>query len=214
MILTIRDCSLAFRAFYSPPRAFERSRLNGFASRLLEQFGLNTLQPKDLVLDSGDQLYRYALRATLYNGLMIFSLSAQTADANFNRLVRRADRTLAVNCLHTMIEACNDGLSDECYAEAGVNAAFASPEERRKFFSQRVTNGIDSAGILAYKQVGGPNQLVRLEIDQSWAYPDAAYLVWKTIGMRLNEAMELKTDQVWTSVFDLMRPFDLEFVDE
>jgi hypothetical protein len=213
MNLTIRDCSLAFKGFYSPACIFERSRIERLATSMLERFSANNLQPTDLTLDTGDELYRYLLRVTLFNRLTTFAISAQTAEANFTRLLSQADRALAANCLDTMVNVSKDGLSDHCYVEANVHASFTSPAEREEFFSRRVTDGIDMAGILGYKSIGNPDQLVRIEIDQSWVYPDAAYLVWKTIGMPLARVVESPL-QLWDIMFDVTQPLGLEFLDE
>lgn len=189
---------------------YQHAEIQRVSEAILQQFAVD---PSAISLDRGDGLFQYALRAALFNRLMSITVSAQTLEANFTSVISAADRAVAFAYLKKLVAVFGEDLGPTCFVEIGVHAAFSSKEERDKFFSAKASAGLESAGVLGYKQFGGSEQLIRLEIDQSWVYSDAAFIVWRTIGMQLAALMEY-VDNLWKTLFAFIAPFDLELKDE
>ena len=210
--LTIQECSLNFKAVYAPARVFASAALESIAQTLVRDFRNYGADSSSITLDRGDELFRYALRAALFNRLVSVAISADALECNFSTLPRASDRQLALACIAQVMELGGSGLSDRCSLEIGIHAAFTSQDERDNFFTSRDAPGLDLVGILGYAHVGDSADLLRLEVDQSWVYADAAFISFRTIGMQLGQFDESR-QALWTSLFDRLAPFGLKLSD-
>lgn len=210
--LAIRECSFAFRAAFAAPRSFETVSFKDLTDALLAKFREYNLTATDISLDRGDGLFGYSLKTQLFNGLISFVISATAVDSNFTRLLRNADRQLAAACINKLIEIFSDKLSEFCFFEIALHADFPSAAVRNEFFSRKADEGLQLWGMLGYKQLDDPQQTIRLEVDQSWTYPDGAFFDWRTIGMKL--PMLLSFDPIWSNFFSILKPLGLQLQDD
>jgi hypothetical protein len=210
--LAIRECSFAFRVSFAAPRSFETVSFKDLTDVLLAEFREYNLTAADISLDRGDGLFGYSLKTQLFNGLISFVITATAVDSTFTRLLRVADRQLAAACIKKLIEIFGDKLSGFCFFEIALHADFQSQTVRNEFFSRKVGEGLQLWGMLGYKQLDDPQQTIRLEVDQSWTYPDGAFFNWRTIGMKL--PMLLSFDPIWNNFFSILKPFGLQLQDD
>ncbi|MBA3882334.1 MAG: hypothetical protein H0X73_06355 [Chthoniobacterales bacterium] len=210
--LKIRDCTATFQASYVSARPLELFDPASIAVSIVEQLSAYNLRASDVTLDAGDGLFGYNLRAKLFSDLMNINVSATRLECVFTRLTRRADREIAHQCVHRALTACGEGLSQNCFIDVGVHAAFSSEAERNEFFSRAKPDSFLWGGMLGYQQIGEAGELLRIEVDQSWMYTESAYIHWQTFGLRLEEFR--KAQEVWNSLFDTVAVWDLELIDE
>lgn len=210
--LTIRECSFSFRVVFNAPRSLSALDLKTLTDTLLLSFREYNLTAADISLDRGDGLFSYSVKAQLFNGLMSIIFSATAIDATFTRLLRVADRQLAGACIKKLVEVSGEGLSEFCFLEIALHADFQSKAERDDFFSRKVDGGLELWGVLGYRQLDDPQQKIRVEVDQSWTYPDGAFLDWRTIGMKL--PVLLSFDPIWSKFFSLLEPLGLQLQDD
>lgn len=210
--LTIRECSFSFRVFFNAPRSLPALDLKTLTETLLSSFREYNLTAADISLDRGDGLFGYSVKAQLFNGLLAIIFNATAINGTFTRLVRAADRELAASCIKKLVEMFGDGLTEFCFFEIAVHADFPSNADRNGFFARKADGGLDLCGVLGYKQLEDPQQSIRVEVDQSWSYPDGAFFNWRTIGMKL--PVLLSFEPIWAEFFSTLEWFSLELQDD
>jgi hypothetical protein len=208
--LQIRECSFSFRGFFNEPRPLESINTAQLADAFLDTFREFNLSAADVVLEKGDSLFGYAFKAHLYNRLVSINVGAIAVEASFLRLVAVADRRIAADCIKKLIELFRPLLSQYCFFEAAIHADFSFVKDREDFFSRNADGGLDLGGILAYKKVD-KQQLIRLEIDQSYTYPNGAFIDFRTMAMTLEDF--LSSDPIWRRFFELVERFNLRLDD-
>lgn len=209
--LAIRDCAFLFQGSFAQPRPLPSIDLKSLTDKFLSTFQEYNLTATDISFDRGDSLFGYSLKAGLFNGLVSFNVRALSIEGTFNRMLRAADRRLAADCIKKLVEIFREGLSEFCYFEIALHADFNSPKERLDFFSRKAQGGLAIVGILGYRQLDD-QQRIRLEIDQSYTFPDGAFIGCRTIGMKL--ATLLSFDPIWGTFFSLTEAFDLQLQDD
>jgi len=209
--LAVRDCGFLFQGAFAQPRPLSSIDLKQITDKFLSTFQEYNLTATDISLDRGDSLFGYSLKAQLFNGLVSFNLGAISIEGKFTRLLRAADRRLAADCIKKLVEIFREGLSEFCYFEIVLHADFSSSKERVDFFSRKAQGGLDIVGILGYRQLDD-QQTIRLEIDQSYTFPDGAFIAWKTIGMKLTTL--LSSEPIWATFFSLIEVFNLQLKDD
>lgn len=208
--LQIRECSFSFRGFFDRPRPLESIHTTQLAEAFLDTFREYNLSAADIVLEKGDSLFGYSLKAHLYNRLVSINVGAIAVEASFLRLVAIADRRIAAECIKKLIDLFGPLLSQYCFFEAAIHADFSSAKDREDFFSHHADGGLELGGILAYKKMD-KEHLIRLEIDQSYTYPNGAFIDLRTMGMTLQAF--LSSDPIWRRFFDLIEPFHVRLND-
>ena len=209
-ILKIRECTFSFRSFFGKPRSLASIQIPEIANAFLDTFREYNLSAADIVLEKGDGLFGYSLKAHLFNRLLSINVSAIAVESTFGRLLGAADRRLAADCIKKLVALFRDGLSEYCFFEAALHADFESSNEKDEFFSLNAEGGLDLGGVLAYKKLG-EEQLIRVEIDQSWTLPNGAFIDFRAIGMKLEQFLSF--DPIWGKFFELTEGFDLQLED-
>jgi hypothetical protein len=209
--LAVRECAFLFRGFFAQPQPLLSIDLKSITDKFLSTFKEYNLTATDISFDRGDSLFGYSLKAGLFNGLVSFNVGAMSIEGTFSRLLRATDRRLAADCIKKLVEIFSEGLSEFCYFEIALHADFNSTKERLDFFSRKAQGGLATVGILGYRQLDD-QQSIRLEIDQSYTFPDGAFIGWRTIGMKL--AKLLSFDPIWATFFSLIEAFDLQLQDD
>jgi hypothetical protein len=208
--LKIRECSFSFRGFFERPRSLESIHTNQMADAFLDTFREYNLSAADVALEKGDGLFGYSFKAHLFNRLLSINVGAIAVEGTFLRLLAVADRRLAAECIKKLIELFRPALSQYCSFEAAIHADFNSAKEREDFFSHNARGGLELGGILAYKKLDN-QQVIRMEIDQSWTFQNGAFIDFRTMGMRLDEL--LSSDPIWRRFFELIEGFHLRLDD-
>ncbi len=208
--LKIRECTFSFRGFFDRPRSLESIRTNQIADAFLDTFREYNLSAADILLEKGDSLFGYSLKAHLFNRLLFINVGAIAVEGTFNRLLGAADRRLAAECIKKLAEVFREGLSQYCFFEAALHADFDSAKKRGDFFSLNADGGLELGGILAYKKLDN-QQLIRVEIDQSFTFENGVFIDFRTMGMRLDAL--LSSDPIWGRFFQLIEGFDLRLDD-
>jgi hypothetical protein len=208
--LTIRDCSFAFRAFFERPRSLESVHLSQMAEAFLDTFREYNVSAADVILEKGDGLFGYSLKAYLFNRLLSINVGAIAVEGTFLRLLAVADRRLAAECIKKLIELFRPVLSQYCSFEAAVHADFNSRTERENFFRDKAQGGLDFGGILAYKKLED-QQVIRIEIDQSYTFENGAFIDFRTMAITLEQL--LSSDPIWSRFFKLIEGFYLTLND-
>jgi len=210
--LSILDCSATFRGVYTNPQLLQSINLEKLTKSVLNEFRTYNIAPTDITLENGDGLFSYSIKAHLFNRLITFTSTAVNLEASFARLIRGSDRKIGADCLRKIVAIGRDYLTDNCYFEIGVHAAFASETSRDAFFMQDNESHLQLVGTLGYRKLADSDQMVRLQVDQSWVFPNAAYITWTTIGMKLTQLLEPET--IWTPFFQMLEPLRLKLTDE
>ena len=210
--LSILDCSATFRGIYTSPQLLHSINFEKLTEAVLNEFRTYNIAPTDITLENGDGLFNYSIKAHLFNRLITFTSTAVNLEASFARLIRGSDRTIGADCLRKIVGLGRDYLTENCYFEIGLHAGFASEASRDAFFMQDNQSHLQLVGTLGYKKLPDSDQMVRLQVDQSWVFPSAAYITWTTIGMTLTQL--LKPESIWTSFFQMLEPLQLQLTDE
>lgn len=209
-ILTVRDGWASFRGVYAAPQLLESVNFETLTGTLLKEFSAYNITPTNITLERGDGLFGYSIKAQLFNHLVNFTSTAVNLEASFTRLIRATDRDIAADCLHKLFNMAHAYLADTCIFELGLHAAFDSQKTRDAFFTRDNPAGLAFVGTLGYKKLLNPEQMIRIQIDQSWVFPEAAYITWTTIGMKFAQLL----DSMWTPFFGLLEPLGLKLTDE
>ena len=208
--LKIRECSFWFRAFFDRPRSLESIHTNQIADAFLDTFREYNLSAADIVLERGDCLFGYSLKAHLFNRLLSINVGAVAVEGTFLRLLAVADRRLAAECIKKLVEVFRGELSQYCFFEVALHAEFNSAKQRTDFFLLNADGGLELGGILAYKRLDD-QQLIRVEIDQSYIFENGAFIDLRAATMTLEEL--LSSDPIWHRFFELIEGFDLRLDD-
>jgi len=208
--LKIRDCGFSFRGSFDGPRSLESLHATEVANAFLETFREQNLSAADVILDKGDSLFGYSLKAYLYGRLVSINLGAIAVEGSFLRLLSAADRHIAAECIKKVIELFKPALSPVCFFEAAIHADFRSAKAREEFFSRHAGAGLDLGGVLGYKKVED-QEFIRVSIDQSYTYANGAFIHLSTLGMRLERF--LSSDPIWHRFFELTERFALRLDD-
>jgi hypothetical protein len=187
--------------------------LDKLTQALLKEFSPYNISPIDIVLDKGDGLFSYSIKTQLFNRLITFTSTAVNLEATFRTLIRASDREIAADCLHKIVAIGREYMTDNCYFDLNVHAAFDSPASRDAFLAPPANkSNLDILGTLGYKKLTNPEQMIRFQVDRSWVFPDAVYVTWGTVGMNLTQLLEPKP--IWTPFFQMMEPLGLKLTDE
>ena len=208
--LKIRDCSFSFRAFFDHPRSLESIRATEMAEMFLDAFREYNLSATDVVLEKGDGLFGYSFRAQLFNRLISINVGALAVEGSFSRLLQAVDRRLAAECIKKLTTIFREVLSQYCFFEVALHADFDSAKKREDFLSLNADGGLELGGILAYKKLDN-EQLIRVEIDQSYTFENGVFIDFRTMAMRLDAL--LSSDPIWRTFFQLIEGFDLRLDD-
>jgi hypothetical protein len=208
--LKIRECSFSFRAFFERPRPLSSVNTTELADAFLETFRDQNLSAADITLEKGDSLFGYSFKAHLYTRLVSITLGAIAVEGAFLRLLAIADRRIAAECIKRLVELFRPELSQSCFFEAAIHADFSSLKAREEFFSRNAHAGLEVGGLLGYKKLGN-QQLIRVQIDQSFTYGDGAFILFSTVGMTLETF--LSSDPIWRRYFELIERFGLRLED-
>jgi hypothetical protein len=180
------------------------------ADSFLDSFREYNLTPADIILERGDGLFGYSLKAYLFNRLLSINVGAIAVEGAFLRLLAIADRRLAAECIKKLIELFRPVLSQYCFFEAAIHADFNTGKERENFFRNKAQGGLDFGGILAYKKPDD-QQVIRIEIDESYTFQNGAFIDFRTMGMTLEQL--LSSDPIWGRFFKLIEGFHLSLND-
>jgi hypothetical protein len=210
--LSILDCYATFRGIYKNPQLLQLINFEKLTEAILNEFRTYNIAPTDITLERGDGLFGYSIKAHLLNRLITFTSTAVNLEASFARLIRGSDRTIGADCLRKIVGIGRDYLTENCYFEIGLHARFASDKSRDAFFMQDNQSHLQLVGTLGYKKLPDSDQMVRLQVDQSWVFPSAAYITWSTIGMKLTQLLE--PEPIWTPFFQMLEPLQLQVTDE
>jgi hypothetical protein len=211
-VLTVRDGWASFRGLYAAPQLLESVNFETLTGTLLKEFSSYNITPTNITLERGDGLFGYSVKAHLFNQLINFTSTAVNLDASFRRLIRATDREIAADCLRKLISMAHAYLADACVFELGLHAAFDSQKTRDTFFTRENSADLAFVGTLGYKKLPNPEQMIRIQIDQSWVFSEAAYITWTTIGMKFAQLLE--TGSMWTPFFVMLEPLGLKLTDE
>ena len=211
-LLTVRDGWASFNGYYAAPRLLQSVNLETLTSTVINEFRPYHITPTDITLDRGDGLFGYSIKAHLFNHLINFTSTALNLEATFTRLIRATDRKITADCLHKLVNLAHDYLSDNCVFNLGLHTAFDSQKTRDAFFTRENTADLAFVGTLGYKKLPNSEQMIRIQIDQSWLFPEAAYITWTTIGVKIAQLLE--PDPLWTPFFATLEPFGLQLTDE
>jgi len=208
--LSIRECSFSFRAFFDRPRTLQSVQTTELADAFLDTFHEQNLSAADITLDKGDSLFGYSIKAQLYSRLVSINVDAIAVEGAFLRLLTAADRGIAAECIKKLIELFRPALSQNCFFEAAIHADFGSTKAREEYFSHHADAGLELGGVLGYKRIQN-QQLIRVQIDQSYTYENGAFVHFSTVGMTV-EAF-LSSDPIWRRFFQLTERFALKLDD-
>jgi hypothetical protein len=201
-----------FRGFYAHAQLLQTINLPQLTEAMLTEFEAYNIVPTNITLDNGDGLFGYSIKAHLFNRLINFTSTATNLEASFARLIRTSDRKIAEACLRKVIGIAHDYLTENCFFEIGLHASFDSQKSRDAFFTPAAKSDLEFVGTLGYKKLQGSDQMIRFQVDQSWIFPDAAYITWTTVGM--NIAKLLESEPLWTPFFQMLEPLGLTLKDE
>lgn len=208
--LKIRECGFSFRGSFDRPRSLESLRTTELADAFLETFREQNLSAADIMLENGDSLFGYSLKAYLYSRLVSINVGAMAVEGAFLRLLTAADRHIAAECIKKVIELFKPALLPVCFFEAFIHADFSSAKAREEFLSRHADAGLELGGVLGYKKVED-QQFIRIQIDQSYTYGNGAFIHFSTLGMRLETF--LSSDPIWHRFFELTERFALRLDD-
>jgi len=208
--LTIRDCGFSFRASFDRPLTLQSVNTTELTNAFLDTFREQNLSAADITLEKGDSLFGYSIKAHLYSRLITINVSGIGIESTLLRLLTAADRGIGAECIKKTIELFGGALSPNCLFEASVHADFGSSEARHAFFSGHAEGGLELGGVLGYKRIQN-EQLIRVQIDQSYAYENGAFIYFTTLGMTVETL--LSSDPIWRRYFELTENFALKLKD-
>ncbi len=211
-VLTIRDGWATFKGYYSAAQLLQSVDFATLTGTVLKEFSPYHITPSNITLERGDGLFGYSIRTHLFNHLINFTSTAVNLEASFRNLIRATDREIAADCLHKLINIGRDYLSDICVFDFGLHAAFDSQRTRDAYFTRENPAGLAFVGTLGYKKLPNPEQMIRIQIDQSFVFPEGAYITWTTLGMKITQLLE--PDSIWTPFFAMLEPLGLQLTDE
>jgi hypothetical protein len=211
-LLRSRDGWASFKGYYAAPQLLQSVNLETLTGTVLKEFSPYNITPANITLERGDGLFGYSIKAHLFNRLINFTSTAVNLEASFTRLTNAQDRQIAADCLHKLINMGREYLADICVFDFGLHAAFDSQKTRDAFFTRENPAGLALVGTLGYKTFPNSEQMIRIQIDTSWVFKEAAYVTWTTIGMKFAQLLE--PDSIWTPFFAMLEPFGLQLTDE
>lgn len=211
-VLTVRDGWASFRGQYAAPQLLQSVNFEALTATILKEFSPYHITPTNITLENVDGLFNYSIKAHLFNHLINFTSTAVNLEAGFTRLIRATDRAIAADCLRKLVAIGRDYLGDNCLFDVGLHAAFDSQKTRDAFFTRENPAGLAFVGTLGYKKFPNSEQMIRIQIDQSFVFPEAAYITWTTIGMTFAQLLE--PDPIWTPFFTMLEPLGLKLSDD
>ena len=197
---------------YAAPQLLQSVDFETLTGTFLKEFSPYNITPTNITLERGDGLFGYSIKAHLFNHLVNFTSTAVNLEASFTRLIRATDRAIVADCLHKLINIAREYLCDICVFDLGLHAAFDSQKTRDAYLTRANPAGLAFVGTLGYKTLANPEQMIRFQIDQSCVFPEAAYITWTTIGMKVAQLLE--PDSIWTPFFAMLEPVGLKLSDE
>jgi len=211
----ILDCTVFFQSIFPKAFPFSAQDFDSLALRLLEAFAPDGLSPADFTLVRGDELFSYSLKVRLFNDLISFTVDATRVEASFKNIRRNGDREIVLRCLTKFTQALDYLNITTCFLGVTAHAALDSPETRDQYLQGfgRPDAGFAMGGGLIYKTENELCKLLRLEVDQSYTFPEAVFIDWRASGFIVSQLFA--KSGIWEHLFQLAEIFDLHIeIDE
>ena len=168
---------------FERPRPHDSSAIRHFAETALDRFARYGLKPPQVWLRAGDELYDYEATVSLFKGQALLKLNSERLWFGIENLRTRAEADLALECGIAAVGCTELPSPPQLTFQLNLHAAFPSRSEADGYFSEwsKPEEGIVDGGCIA--QIATPDLAdpVRLLIERSVAYPNAAFL---SIGAR------------------------------
>lgn len=185
----VQQFSLGFEMPFGMALALLDSKLNEFTARLSDPETGFGVRPEQIRMRQNDILYGYELTATFYGGNAVVVRDAQQVRLTLTGGRTASDFELIANAVErfcTILEPQPPGMV--CRLWANAHAAFATAEDAQKFFNRFLPNDsethsagiISRAGAVGFIQTPDRSEHVRLMIEPSILFQDAAFLSFNT----------------------------------
>ena len=207
LTLRIRDCSIFFQSFFAKPVPFSTQRFEELSLQLLEAFASYNLRPSDISLDRGDGLFSYTLKVSLFSNLVSFMVDASHLEASFRNTNRESDREIVTICLKNILSVLGHLGIEIGSLNVVAHVACESEQLRNDYLKGFGRPGFTMGGALGYKTDTDYCKSVRLEVDQSYLFPDSLFINWQVSD--LTNSYLLSEPHVWRKLFQIAEGFDL-----
>jgi len=221
----IWDCFVYFQSFFPKAVPFSAQGFESLSLRLLDSFASDNLGASDISLEKGDELFSYKFKARLFNDLITFTVDSTHVEASFKNIRRSGDREIVLRCIDRLIVVLEHLETKVGWLNVSLHAGMESEEIRNDYLKGfgRPEAGFAMGGGLIYKTESEYGKFIRLEVDQSYTYPQAVFIEWRVSELSIPRmfaktgvipgleipGLDAKSD-VWDDLFHLAEIFDLK----
>jgi hypothetical protein len=179
-LLRNQNLSATMELTFQAPVAFDKDSLKNIATSALGAFSQFSLRPNQIWQRIGDALFDYELSFTMFNGQASFRIGPERALVNVQNARGRRDAEVMLQCLVSAAECFQTNPIQRTFLQAQCHGLFEPEADSEAFFAsftEPAQNVIDG-GRIAFVQEKEWIAPVRISVERSIAFKNAAFIIW------------------------------------